>query len=126
MLKNQHKYKKNSFIEAHRTIKPSYLMVMVVGLLMIFSMNFILAATWDNVKNEVNITFDNIPVKGNNLLEKYPPIKIINAFGLGETLFEGYLSQHDDVCIINCKSTIEIKLHDDCLLYTSPSPRDRS
>ena len=78
---------------------------------MLLSVNFISGANWDNVKNKQDVAFDGTQVKGNKLLEMYSPIEIVNTFGLGETLFEGYLTQHDDVCLINCKSTMKINLH---------------
>lgn len=74
------------------------------------------AFEWDNVQFERDITFDDRLVEGNSLLEIYPPIEIINALGFGDTLFEGYLSQHDNVCGENCKSTMEIKLYEDSVL----------
>lgn len=86
---------------------------LLIGILMI---NCVSALDWDNIKTEEEITFDGKLVKGNTLLERYKPIKITNALGLGEILLEGYLSQHDDVCGKECESTIEIKLHQDGIL----------
>jgi len=78
--------------------------------------SFVSAFDWDNVKNIKDITFDGKNVQGNQLLEKYKPIEIKNTFGLGKTLFEGYLSQHDETCGIDCSSTIEVKLGEDGVL----------
>jgi len=74
------------------------------------------AVNWDNSKNQKDITFDGKHVQGNQLLEKYKPIEIKNMFGLGETLFEGYLSQHDDICGTDCSSTMEVKTSKDGVL----------
>jgi len=68
------------------------------------------------IPNERDTTFDGKHVQGNQLLEKYKPIEIKNTFGLGKTLFEGYLSQHDDTCGVDCKSTIQVKLNQDGVL----------
>jgi len=68
---------------------------------------------FDNVKDSTSITFDGKQIKDLPLLEKYAPIKITNAFGLGATLFEGYISQHNETCGIDCSSTMEIKLGED-------------
>ena len=84
--------------------------------LVILCMGVVSAFSFDNWKYERGTTFDGKQVEGNILLEKYKPIEIVNAFGLGATLFEGYLSQHDNSCSKNCKSTMEIKLHDDGVL----------
>lgn len=71
---------------------------------------------FDNVKDFKDVTFDGKQVYGNELLERYNPVEIKNIFGLGKTLFSGYLSQHDDVCGIECSSTIEIDLPEDGIL----------
>ena len=74
------------------------------------------AANWDNWQFNQQVTFDGNSIKGNLLLEKYNPIEIKNNFGFGNTLFEGYLSKHDNVCGVDCSSTIQIKLHQDSVL----------
>jgi len=79
----------------------------------IFMINFTSAIEWDNFKYERDITFDGKQVLGNRLLEKYKPIEIKNLLGLGSILFEGYLSQHDNLCGTDCSSTIEIKMHEE-------------
>jgi len=82
----------------------------------IFLISFASAADFDNVKYQKDKTFDNKDIKDYKLLQKYKPIEIKNLLGLGSTLFEGYLSQHDDSCGTSCQSTIEIKLHKDEVL----------
>jgi len=86
---------------------------LMLGILLI---SFVSAYNFDNVKYEKDKTFDGKEILGNNLLEKYKPIEIKNAFGLGETLFEGYISKHDETCWIDCSSTMEIKLNQDGVL----------
>ena len=80
---------------------------LLIGMFLLSSVN---ALEFDNIKTERTTTFDGKSITGNTLLEMYKPIEIKNAFGLGEKLFEGYLSQHDNTCGQNCESTIEIKL----------------
>lgn len=74
------------------------------------------AFDFDNWKFDKDKTFDGKQVIGNSLLEKYKPLEIKNAFGLGQILFEGYLSQHDNTCGIDCKSTMQIRLNQDGVL----------
>ncbi len=93
--------------------------LLLVGLIVcmgLFLVNFVSALQFDNVKNQKDITFDGKHVQGNQLLEKYKPIEIKNAFGFGKTEFEGYISQHDETCGIDCSSTIEVKLGEDGVL----------
>lgn len=85
----------------------------VLLLLGLFCVSFVSASNFDNFKYEKDITFDGKDIQGNQLLEKYKPIEIKNSFGLGKTLFEGYLSKHDNVCGQECSSTMEIKLAED-------------
>ncbi len=85
-------------------------------ILLIFLISFTSAMDFDNFKYQKNKTFDNKDIKDYKLLQKYKPIEIKNLLGLGSTLFEGYLSQHDDKCGSSCQSTIEIKLHKDGVL----------
>jgi len=74
--------------------------------------SFASAWSFDNIKDSRFTTFDGKQVEDYPLLKKYNPIKITNAFGFGDTIFEGYLSQHTETCGIDCSSTIEIKLHE--------------
>jgi len=92
----------------------SILFILVVCL--VVSVSIVSAANFDNIKLEKDKTFDGKDIKGNSLLEKYKPIEIKNSFGFGSTLFEGYLSQHDEICGQDCKSTMEIKLNQDGVL----------
>ena len=85
--------------------------IVVILMLGIFLISFASAAEWDNVKYKKDMTFNGKNISGNELLEKYRPIEIKNALGFGKTLVEGYISQHDEVCGVNCTSTMEIKLH---------------
>ena len=74
------------------------------------------ALEFDNKLDEKDITFDGKSIKGNKLLEQYKPIEIVNTFGFGKILMEGYLSQHTDFCGVDCLSTIEINLLEDGVL----------
>ena len=85
-------------------------MVLLLGILLVTTVS---ALDFDNFKYKRSQTFDGKQVNGNQLLERYSPIEIKNAFGLGSKLFEGYLSEHDDVCGIECESTIQIKTYND-------------
>ena len=78
---------------------------------MFFMISLVSALEIDNVKYERTTTFDGKRVQDYELLSRYRPIEIKNAFGLGSTLFEGYISQHDDSCGKNCNSVMEINLH---------------
>lgn len=77
---------------------------------MINMISFTSSLDFDNVKSQETKTFDNVTSATNPLLNTYPAIKITNAFGLGDTLFEGYISKHDNNCGSSCSSTIKIKL----------------
>jgi len=87
--------------------------LLTICLLGMFMISFASAFSFDNIKDLTSTTFDGKQIKDLPLLEKYAPIKITNAFGLGATIFEGYLSQHDETCGIDCSSTMEIKLYED-------------
>jgi len=82
------------------------ILFLIIGM---FLVSFASALSFDNIRYKKSMTFNGISIHGNKLLEKYNPIEIKNAFGLGSTLFEGYLSQHNNTCEIDCQSTIEIK-----------------
>lgn len=82
----------------------------------VISISMVSAFEIDNRKYSRDTTFNGESIKGNDLLERYNPIEIKNSFGLGKKLFEVYLSQHDDVCGEKCKSTMQIKLHEDGVL----------
>ncbi len=89
--------------------------IFIFLLLGLFMVSMVSAWSFDNVRDQMSTTFDGKSIVGNKLLEKYKPIKISNAFDLpfiGDTIFEGYLSQHTDTCENNCSSTIEINLHE--------------
>jgi len=63
-----------------------------------FLISFASAWDWDNVQT----TYGENPNTG------YPNIEVKNAFGLGETLFEGSLNEHTPTCGEYCTSKIEI------------------
>ena len=83
---------------------------------MVLLITLVSALSWDNKIKEKSFTFDGKSIHGNELLEKYKPIEIKNSFGLGKTLFEGYLSNHTETCGVDCSSTMEINLLKDGVL----------
>jgi len=90
--------------------------IILVPLLGILMVSFASAWSFDNVKDTTTITFDGKDVKDYPLLQTYTPIKISNAFDLpliGDTILEGYLSQHTETCGEDCSSTMEIKLYEE-------------
>ncbi len=86
---------------------------LVLGMFMI---SFVSALEFDNWVKEKTITKDTSftvgtkEVEYKQLWERYSPIEIDNAFGLGETLWSGAIDEHTNSCGTNCKSTIEIYL----------------
>lgn len=70
--------------------------------------------SFDNIKEKTDLTTaTSLSFNGKevtNFVKEYPKIQIDNAFGLGAKLFEGYLSQHDTSCGMECQSTMEINL----------------
>ena len=94
-------------------LKNNLLVFLLIGLFMI---SFTSALDLDNLELERDTTFDGKQIKDYPLLQKYNPIEIVNWIGLGDTLFEGYLSQHNETCGIDCQSTLEINLHQDGVL----------
>lgn len=103
-MKNSKRYK------AHCLIILGLLIVLIIGILPVIAMDF------DNIVSKPQTTFDGKQIEGNSILEKYPPIKVENIFGLGKDLAEAYLSEHTDNCGINCRSNIQIKLYEDAPL----------
>ncbi len=101
--------------EKNKSSRRFYAMIIVV-VVSLFMVSFVNAAEFDNFKYQRDTTFDGEVIEGNKLLEKYKPIEIKNMFGLGSTLFEGYLTQHDEECGTNCQSTIKIKTGKDGIL----------
>ena len=55
-------------------------------------------------------------VEYTTIWEKYEPVEIVNWLGLGETIFSGAITQHDEVCEIDCKSTMQLYLANDGVL----------
>ncbi len=85
--------------------------LLIFLMLGIFLLSFTSALELDNVlRDDLTKTFDDKTSIDNPLLEKYPPFKIDNLFGLGKTLVEGYLDKHTETCGVDCSSTIQIKL----------------
>jgi hypothetical protein len=97
-------------------MKTSHLLAFTATLLIV-SMLFITSISafeFDNVQTNIELTkgqtltLDKEVIAYNDLWEKYKPIEIKNAFGLGDTLFKGALIQHDENCGTECKSTMQI------------------
>ena len=84
----------------------------------IFLISGVSAFEFDNVVNTYNIGKGNSlslgekEVSYNPLWEKYKPVEIVNAFGLGSTLMEGYIDKHKETCSDDCESSFVIKLAD--------------
>lgn len=76
----------------------------------------------DNVKNSKNIpaggsfNLNGKAIEHNPIWNNYAPIEIKNLLGLGKTLFQGAITQHDDVCGTECSSTMQIYLGEDSVL----------
>jgi len=94
--------------------------IFTILLLGLFLISFASALEIDNIKIKTDLSkggyFDFGEERITDYVKEYPLIEIKNAFGLGKTLFEGYLSQHTETCGQDCSSTIEIKLHEDGIL----------
>jgi len=82
-------------------------------LISIFFISLVSAIEIDNIKIDRITTFDGKTSADIELLQKYKPLEVKNFFGLGATLFEGYISKHDETCGSDCESIIEIKLNED-------------
>jgi hypothetical protein len=98
------------------------LILPIVLLGVILMINFVSALEFDNIKTTPTITkgesytLDKVAIPYNDIWEKYNPIEINNAFGLGEKLFAGAIVQHDETCGIDCKSTMQLYLANDGIL----------
>ncbi len=96
--------------------------ISVLLLLSLFCISFASALDIDNIKTPINIEKDLSIIIGdkqieyNPIWERYQPLEIKNMFGWGKTLFSGAITQHDDVCRIDCQSTMQIYLADDGIL----------
>jgi hypothetical protein len=94
-------------------------------ILFVLLVSTINAFDFDNVKEEVGLTangsleFDGRYIPNNNLWNKYKPLDIKNAFGLGSTLFRGYIDKHTESCSNNCESKIVVKLYSNGVLFDS-------
>ena len=80
-------------------------------LILLYTPVLVFGADFDNIISKPATTFDGKDLRDISLLEKYPPIKIENLFGLGKTLSEAYISEHTETCGIDCHSNIQIKLY---------------
>ncbi len=101
-----------------RTGNRILLITLIMSMMMI---SFVSAFEFDNVKFKQDKTFDGKNIEDNRLLQEYKPIKIVNGFGLGRTLMEGYLSEHTEVCSNDCESIMQIKLGKDTPLVDNVS-----
>ena len=53
-------------------------------------------------------------------------LKLIPAAAVALTAFTTFEAKAEKVCVVNnAMTTINVYVKNDCLLYTSPSPRDR-
>lgn len=104
---------KNTHLE--RQCKKIILLPIVL-LGVILMINIVLALEFDNTKEVITLpkgtsyTLDKTTIAYNPLWEKYKPIEINNAFGLGEKLFAGVITEHTETCGIDCHSNIQIYL----------------
>jgi len=111
---------KNNSTGATRTTLFTFV-VLLVG---VFLLNIptASAATFDNVKDIKTISIGESFSIGEYILnynpiwETYKPIEIKNLFGLGKTLFQGAITQHDKFCGLNCSSTIQVYLNEESIL----------
>ena len=93
---------------------------LIVGCLLMVS--FASALEFDDIIKTPTIEKDVSFLIGDKLIEytdiwvKYKPIEIKNFFGLGSTLFSGAITQHDDICGVDCKSTMQLYLANDGVL----------
>lgn len=90
--------------------------ILMIFVCMLFLISFANALEFDNIKGvkevrrgeSFNVGTKEIPYK--DIWEKYPPLEIKNAFGMGETLFTGAITEHDEVCSKDCNSVLEVYL----------------
>ncbi len=100
-------------IEAH-TIK-----IIVLCMIMLIAFPLISGLEFDNSKDIINvnkgeaITIGDREIVYNSLWEKYPAIEINNWFGIGETLMQGAITNHDESCGTDCSSEMQIYIAND-------------
>lgn len=108
-------------------INDARLLIAFIGFLVFFAcleITLVNALDFDNVVTTPTTTFDGKRATDDAILTKYPPLKVVNTFGIGETLAEAYISEHTSYCDDNCSSNIKIKLYsegsliDDIQFYT--------
>lgn len=98
------------------------LSLLVVLLMFTIAAPITAAMEIDNIKNSKNIpaggsfNLNGKAIEHNPIWNNYAPIEIKNLFGLGKTLFQGAITQHDEVCGQDCSSTMQIYLGEDSVL----------
>ena len=102
-------------------VSKKSLSILIVLALMFLLVPTVLAADFDNIKSSIDTkgqayTIGETFLPYNELWEKYKPIEVKNMFGLGSTLMKGAITQHDEVCGIDCQSTMQIYLAEDSVL----------
>lgn len=103
------------------------------GYVIAFSLMFIMLITYasalefDNVKSDVtytkgeSITLDRTVIAYSDLWEKYKPIEVTNAFGMGSKLVEMALTEHTEDCDGDCKSEFVIVTYNEDVLIQDVS-----
>lgn len=91
------------------------LMIIIMAFMVVLPM--VSASDFDNIVVDIpvekgdTIIFDGRVIEYNPIWEKYAPVKIDNAFGMGSTLAEAYIEQHTDSCGVDCLSVFDIKTY---------------
>lgn len=105
-------------------MKFKFLILMFICLFLVSTVS---AWDWDNrldnieLQRDTPIAIGNVTITYQELWERYSPIRIKNALGLGETLFEGAITKHTETCDNDCESTIDISLTNDGALIDDVS-----
>ena len=102
-------------------VSKKYLYLVLTLTLFLLAVPMAVAMDFDNVKDSIDtkgqaFTTGETAIEYNPIWEKYQPIEITNIFGAGKTLFQGAITQHDEVCGIDCSSTMQIYLGEDSVL----------
>ena len=98
-----------------------FLSLIVIFLAIALALPLTSAAGWDNAKESIDTDGHSFSLGGkaleyNPLWKTYKPIEVRNMFGYGKTLLRGALTQHTDVCGVDCQSTMQIHLTEDSVL----------
>ncbi len=114
--------KKQQGEKLNNRFKPFSATFLIVVVCFILCISMVSALDLDN-KLKIPTLIKNLPITigdkeliYNSIWGKYEPIEIVNWLGLGSTLFSGAITQHDETCGINCKSTMQIYLANDGIL----------